>query len=111
MRVIPGRDHRPRADDREPGTQWSLSLVAGFQVRRDELLRHPQHSVGSGYFRIALTHANHATTRFGWSSQQKRIPNKGAGGDAGLPMAIITCAIIDLVAIALFFGLCIFLCP
>jgi hypothetical protein len=42
---------------------------------------------------------------------KKRIPNKGAGGDAGLPMAIITCAIIDLVAIALFFGLCIFVCP
>jgi hypothetical protein len=42
---------------------------------------------------------------------KKRIPNKGAGGDAGLPMAIITCAIIDLVAIALFFGLCVFVCP
>jgi hypothetical protein len=44
-------------------------------------------------------------------SQQKRIRNKGAGGNAGLLMAIVTCAIIDLVAIALFFGLCIFVCP
>jgi hypothetical protein len=48
--------------------------------------------------------------RFGWSSQQKANSQQGAGGDAGLPMAIITCAIIDLVAIALFFGLCVFLC-
>jgi hypothetical protein len=41
----------------------------------------------------------------------KRTSSKGAGGDAGLPMTIITCAIIDLVAIALFFGLCVFVCP
>jgi hypothetical protein len=41
----------------------------------------------------------------------KRIRSEGAGGDAGLPMTIITCAIIDLVAIALFFGLCVFVCP
>jgi hypothetical protein len=39
-----------------------------------------------------------------------RIRSEGAGGDAGPPMAIITCAIIDLVAIALFLGLCAFVC-
>jgi hypothetical protein len=47
----------------------------------------------------------------GWVPNKKRIRNKGAGGNAGLLMAIVTCAIIDLVAIALFFGLCIFVCP
>jgi hypothetical protein len=31
--VIPGRDHRPKADDREPGIQESLSPVTGFRVR------------------------------------------------------------------------------
>jgi hypothetical protein len=41
----------------------------------------------------------------------QRTSSEGAGGDAGLPMTIITCAIIDLVAIALFFGLCVFVCP
>jgi hypothetical protein len=47
----------------------------------------------------------------GWVPNKKRIRNKGAGGNVGLLMAIVTCAIIDLVAIALFFGLCIFVCP
>jgi hypothetical protein len=47
----------------------------------------------------------------GWVPNKRRIRNEGAGGNAGLLMAIVTCAIIDLVAIALFFGLCIFVCP
>jgi hypothetical protein len=91
-------------------TCFAITPDGSISDRRDQLLRHPQHSVGSACIRVVVAHANHATMTFGSGSQQKRIPNKGAGGDAGLPMTIITCAIINLVAIALFFGLCVFVC-
>jgi hypothetical protein len=74
--------------------------------------RHPQQSVGSGCIRVSSPlRIALQRPRFGLGSQQKRIRNKGAGGNAGLLMAFVTCAIIDLVAFALFFGLCLFVCP
>jgi hypothetical protein len=105
-------------------------LVAGFRVRL-RFASAPRNDEGIATLAVAATNScaihNIPSDRLasalplllritlqrgsGGVPNKKRIPNKGAGGDAGLPMAIITCAIIDLVAIALFFGLCVFLCP
>jgi hypothetical protein len=85
-----------RSDQRSPRQALASSTAIGW------IGLHPR----------VVTPSNHATTiKSGWVPNKKRIRNKGAGGNAGLLMAIVTCAIIDLVAIALFFGLCIFVCP